>query len=227
VGGGALLGGAYKMIASGLRAKGLGNLRPLVGATLAGVGISQWPSMGPHYMSDQGIPIPINTELVKTSSLPSSLALPLFGTLGLMGLAAHDYHTRMDRGEPEVDPYSSLGTRLVDNFETTAANHPILTALGGTVALRAASQTPAMRYLHKNLLRPLYQRGSMLTEKTAPVIKDWAKRTDDKFKQWAANSEKMSMDISAELQLQPTDTVLLPRVDFNKVAELIGMVLVG
>jgi len=226
VGGGALLGGAYKMMASGLRSKGLGNLRPLVGATLAGVGLSQWPTMGRHYMTDQGIPIPITTELTtKTGS--ASLALPLFGTLGLMGLAAHDYHSRMNRGEPEVDPYDSAPTRAVQGLESVAVNHPLLTAVGGTLGLRAFGQTPAAQYLATNVIRPLAQHGRMNRERIKATVGDWAKGTDEKFRQWAANSEKMSMDISAELQLQPTDTVLLPCVDFNKVAELIGMVLVG
>ena len=226
VGGAGLLGGAYKMMSSGLRAKGLGGLRPLVGATLAGVGLSNMPTMGRHYMTDQGIPIPITTELAKTSSA-SSLALPMFGTLGLMGLAAHDYHSRLERGEPEVDPYAPLGERLVNNLESTAVNHPILTALGGTMLGRAVGQTPAAQYALKNFIRPLAQRGKMQMTGAGSHVSDWAKRTDETFKNWARNTEKMSADISGMFEMTPTDTVALPKIDFNKVAELIGEILVG
>jgi len=133
----------------------------------------------------------------------------------------------MNRGEPEVDPYDSAPTRAVQGLESVAVNHPLLTAVGGTLGLRAFGQTPAAQYLATNVIRPLAQHGRMNRERIKATVGDWAKGTDEKFRQWAANSEKMSMDISAELQLQPTDTVLLPCVDFNKVAELIGMVLVG
>jgi hypothetical protein len=94
VGGAALLGGAYKIIGSGLTRRGLGALKPVMGGTLAVAGATNMPDMGKHYMTDQGVPIPMLTELAKTSSL----AFPLFGTLGLMTLLSNDYNSRLARG---------------------------------------------------------------------------------------------------------------------------------
>lgn len=68
LGGAAVLGGGYKLMAHGLLSKGLGKLRPLAAAGLGTVGLINLPSMGPHYMTDQGIPIPTMTELAKTSA---------------------------------------------------------------------------------------------------------------------------------------------------------------
>ena len=67
LGGAAVLGGAYKLIAHGLLKNNLGKFRPAVAIGLAGLGLANLPSMGKHYMTDQGVPIPTMTELAKTS----------------------------------------------------------------------------------------------------------------------------------------------------------------
>lgn len=216
VGGGALLGGAYGLISAGLRHKGLSKLKPLVAGTLGAVGLSQWPSMGSHYMTDQGVPIPVLTEMTKMSavsaSTANSLALPLFGTLGVMALLGMDRKSRLAQGYYPGDPFQGPVRRGIDALGTAAANHPLLFAGAGTAGLRAFGKTAPAKYLRENVARPLSQKFQMRQTKAQDSLKDWAQRTDQTFRDWA--STKTS-----------SDTVLLPTLDMDKIAETLGEVL--
>jgi hypothetical protein len=208
LGGGALLGGAYKLISSGLRSKGLGALRPVVGGTLAYLGYKHWPSMGQHYMTDQGVPIPTLTELQKYSAFnPKSLALPLFGTLGLMTLMAHDYKSRQEQGIPVGHPYLPTSRRLLDKAEGFVQEHPLISAgLGTGLMMRGGG----------GLMRGIRSLPS--------AAKNLGGRAQAAFKGLRDGSTKMSEWLGDDIP-QSTDTVMLPEVDIDKIAMRIGEVI--
>jgi hypothetical protein len=235
VGGAALLGGGYKVMSSGLRSKGLDMLNPLLAGTLGAVGYQQYPSMGKHYMSDQGVPIPVATELAKTSALnPTSLALPLFGTLGAMALLGHDYSSRLGRGEPVGHPGLPLSQRIIDKVETFSNEHPLLTAGAGTLGLYGLSRG---RLGAKNLGQTL-GRGAQLGQDVAqrivsPVLsgargaRTYAKDLASGFSKGMSQGGGVKLSsVLADLIPEPTDTVILPAIDFGKVAERIGEIIV-
>ncbi len=208
LGGGALLGGAYKLISSGLRRKGLGVLNPVVGGTLAYLGAKHWPSMGQHYMTDQGVPIPTLTELQKVSAFnPKSLALPLFGTLGIMTLMAHDYNTRKDQGIPLGHPYLPTSRRFLDKAEGAVQDHPLISAALGTALL------------HRGGGRLIS--GIKSLPSTAGNLKN---RAQEAYRGLRSGSTKMSEWLGDDL---PTvnDTVMMPEVDIDKIAMRIGEII--
>lgn len=217
LGGGAALGGAYGLISAGLRRKGLSKLNPLVAGTLGAVGLANWPSMGAHYMTDQGVPIPVLTELTKmsadTAGFAKSLALPLFGTLGTMALLGMDRKNREAQGYVPGDPYASAGRRGLDALSGAAANYPLLFAGLGTMGLRAAGNTGAAKYFGENIARPLSQKAKMRGPGIKDRVKNWAAKTDADFKNWSSNTKTSS------------DTVMLPTIDMDKVAESLGELL--
>lgn len=208
LGGGALLGGAYKLISSGLRSKGLGVLRPLVAGTLGYLGYKHWPSMGQHYMTDQGVPIPTLTELQKQSALnTTSLALPLFGTLGLMTLMAHDYKNRQDQGIPLGHPYLPPSRRLLDQVEGFVQEHPLISAGLGTGLLWRGGG---------GLVRGIKALPSM-----ARKAQDRARAAYEGFR---SGSVKMSEWLGDDIPM-PNDTVMMPGVDIDKISMKIGEVI--
>jgi intein/homing endonuclease len=210
VGGAALLGGTYKVLGSGLSSKGLGALKPLVGGTLAAAGLSHLPSMGNHYMTDQGVPISTVTELSKTSSL----ALPLFGTLGLMTLLSSDYKSRMARGEPVGHPGLPLGRRLLDQAGEFTNEHPIASAAVGMAGLHTLGNSLAGRAANKQIIEP----GAKYLRQGSEAAGNWLKRMAD-------GTTKLSAMLD-DLLPQPTDTVMLPSLDIEKIAERIGELIV-
>ena len=215
LGGAAVLGGGYGLISSGLKSKGLSKLNPLVAGTLGAIGLAKWPSMGAHYMTDQGIPIPVLTELTKTSAdsgIARSLALPLFGTLGTMALLGMDRRHRLAQGYVPGDPYESMPRRAVDTVGSFAENHPLIFAGLGTMGLRAAGNTQAAKYLGKNIIKPLAQKGQASRGRLDESLRAWAKNTDQNVKNWA--STKTS-----------SDNVTLPELDMSKIAESLGEIL--
>lgn len=218
MGGAAVLGGSYGLISSGLRSKGLAKLNPLVAGTLGAVGLMNMPSMGAHYMTDQGVPIPVLTELTKmsadTTGFARSLALPLFGTLGTMALLGMDRRHRLAQGYVPGDPNEGAMRRGVDALGSAAADYPLLFAGMGTLGLRAAGNTNAAKYLGENIVKPLAQKGQMRRAKIDESLRGWAKRTDESVKNWA-NTKTSS------------DTVLLPSLDMDKIAEALGEVLLN
>jgi hypothetical protein len=129
VGGGALLAGAYKVLAAGLPAV----LRPVAAgaATLMG-----WkhlrPDFGPQYMTEEGVPISTLTELTpaKTGSQFTDVALPILGTGALIVALGHDYDSRLRR-TGGIDPGAPLAERLLDRLGQYASDHPAMAFLGG------------------------------------------------------------------------------------------------
>lgn len=218
VGGAGVLAGSYGLISSGLRSKGLSKLNPLVAGTLGAVGLANLPSMGAHYMSDQGVPIPVLTELSKTSaeggSLARSLALPLFGTLGTMALLGMDRRRRLSQGYIPGDPNESLSRRSIDALGSASSQYPLLFAGLGTMGLRAAGNLPSVKYLKQNIVKPLAQKGEMHRQNADVAIKEWAKRVDQNVQNW--KNTKVS-----------SDTVTLPEIDMDKIAESLGEILLN
>ncbi len=210
LGGGAALGGAYALISSGLRHKGLSKLNPLVAGTLGAVGLMNWPSMGAHYMTDQGIPIPVLTELSKTSAdagFSRSLALPLFGTLGTMALLGMDRRNRLAQGYVSGDPFESAPRRGIDALSAAAERNPLIFAGLGTLGLRAAGNTQAAKYLGENIAKPA-------SRKLQDVLKNWTSGIGQNAKNWT--NTKVS-----------SDTVVLPELDMDKIAESLGEILLA
>ena len=214
VGGAALLGGAYKVIGSGLdRLQGgkFKSLKPLAGLGLGLLGGSQIPNMGEHYMTDQGIPIPINTELAKTSSA-ASLALPALGTLGLMAGMAHDYQSRLKSGIPLGYEHLPLSRRVLDHAETFVDDHPIAAAVGGTLVGRGLGKIPAVRAtgrIAKNVMRPVIGVGQDLARGAKETLK-------------GLSSGIKYSSVVENMTCPGTSTVTLPEVDLDKLAEWLG-----
>lgn len=210
VGGAALLSGTYKVLGSGLSSRGLGALKPLVGGTLAVSGATHLPDMGTHYMTDQGVPISTVTEMSKMSSL----ALPLFGTLGLMTLLSSDYKSRLARGEPVGHPGLPLGRRLLDQAGAFTQDHPLASTAIGVTGLNALGGSLAGRAANKQIFEP----GTKYLAQGTDAATKWLNRM-------ASGTPKLS-SILADLLPQPTDTVLLPKLDIEKIAERIGELIV-
>jgi hypothetical protein len=130
LGGGALLTGAYKVLASGLKP----GFRPLAAGALGLLGTKVLkPNYGSQFMTDQGVSIPSITEMrpvQKNASELSAVGLPLLGTAGLVAALGHDYESRAQRGYAE-HPDAPLATRAADALGNISANHPAVAFLGG------------------------------------------------------------------------------------------------
>lgn len=131
VGGGALLTAAHKVVSSGLPPA----LRPVSAgvALLAGSQLLR-PNYGPQYMTDQGVRIPVTTEMAKAGSDAMAVALPLLGTTGAVTALAHDYESRLRRGDPVGDPTAPLYKRLYDRASQMAYEHPGYSLLASLAA---------------------------------------------------------------------------------------------
>jgi hypothetical protein len=212
LGGAALLGGAYKLIGSGLDARGFGRMKPLAALGLSALGVSQWPSMGKHYMSDQGVPVPVMTELSKVSADAASLAIPLLGTLGTMALMSHDYQSRLRSGIPIGYQGQPLSRRLLDQIEQFSYNHPFVTGLVGTAGLRRLGKTVPAQLLTRKA------RGAM--EPVTETLSGAKEQMQRKLKKMV-EAEKLSAYV-ADAVSTPTSTVLLPDIDLEKVSMWLG-----
>jgi len=211
LGGALLLGGAYKYIGSGLLNGPNKKLRPLLGLTLGALGASQWPSMGPHYMTDQGVPVPTLTELAHDKT--GSLAVPLLGTLATMALLSHDYKSRMRRGEPVGHPALPFSRRILDRGGQFVGDHPLISALAGTTLLHGASRTRPMRYLAKDLLPSVKRVGQNAYRGGKGAVKEFVEGV--KMSSWLENELPAS-----------GGTVTLPDIDMDRIAEKIGKLVV-
>ena len=211
LGGGLLLGGAYKLIGSGLDRMGHGKFKPLAALGLGALGATHLPTMGKHYMTDQGIPVPVNTEMAKLSGI-QSLALPALGTMGVMSALAHDYQSRLKSGIPVGYEHLPLSRRVLDSVEQFSQQHPLITGAGGILAGRGISKMPLARQLAtqmKNVGRPVVD--------TAKEVGRSAKET----LRGLGSGVKLSSVV--ENMVAPTDSaVLLPEIDLDKVAAWIG-----
>jgi len=212
LGGTALLGGAYKVIGSGLTRRGLGKMKPLMGLTLGALGVSQWPNMGKHYMTDQGIPVPTMTELTP-SKYASGWSMPLMGTLGTMALLGHDYTSRLQRGEPVGHPALPLSRRILDRLGQTVQDHPLLSAAGGTLLLRKGLRGRPAQFLKHKAVQPAMNYGRAAYKDVRGSLKDFVEGV------------KISSWLEKELP-QPSGTVMLPEIDIDRLAEKIGEIIV-
>lgn len=109
-------------------------LSPLVyGATgaaaMAGFGGLR-PDYGAHYTSDEGIPVPVQTELAKTSS-----AGELASSAALVAALGHDYESRLRRGENVHDPRAPIGQRLIARVSGYASENPMLSGASALALL--------------------------------------------------------------------------------------------
>jgi hypothetical protein len=210
LGGGALLGGAYKLMGAGLSSKGLGKLKPLVGVGLGALGLSQVPSMGKHYMTDQGVPIPTLTELAKYSAAGgmASLGIPILGTLGAMTALSHDYQSRMNSGVPLGYSELPLSRRLLDRVGQFSHEHPVITAAGGAAALRGLGRSSvAQNALQK--IKPLGTKVKKEVFNAREALRDI--------------SEGIKQSSYIEQFIVPShSTVILPSMDMEKISEWLG-----
>ncbi len=213
LGGGLLLGGAYKLMGHGLDRKGMGALKPVAALGLGALGVTQLPSMGKHYMTDQGVPVPTMTEMAKVSaSASTSLALPVLGTLGTMAALSHDYQSRLKSGIPIGYEHLPLSRRVLDSVEQFAQDHPIITAAGGTVAGHKMGRLPLVRRMAstaKNLGRPVVEtlKGGM--------------RGAKETLHGLAQGVKLS-SVTDEMTIPQQSAVILPDVNLDKLAEWLG-----
>lgn len=211
IGGGALLGGAYKLLGHGMTTRGWGKYKPLAALGLGYLGAKHWPSTGPHYMTDQGIPVPVMTEMSKVSSVGAGL-----GTLGIMAALAHDYQSRLRSGIPLEYPELPLSRRILDKTEQFSANHPLLAAGGGFLALRGAGRTA-----------PAQAVGKWLQQTGLPRARDiytHGKETAKNILHNFAGGTKISSYLEKDLDISKS-AILLPEVDLDKLAEWLGWII--
>jgi len=210
VGGGLLLGGAYHLISKGLRKANVGYLRPFAAAGLAGLGLTNLPGMGEHYMTDQGIPIPVTTELVKNSSAElTTIALPVLGTLGAMVGLNYDYNNRLKSGIPLG--YSGLPSsrRVLDNVESFVHNHPIISGVGSFALGNRVGSTELVKSLGRSL-----QHVNKAGVKTVNHGTDALKNINEGI--------KLSAYVEQEALIPTEDAVKLPDINVSKLAEYLG-----
>jgi hypothetical protein len=137
VGGAALLGGAYKLLAPNLPAVA----RPLALGTAGLLGYKHLqPNMGAQYRTEEGVDIPTLTELhaVKNSSDLSHVGLPILGSAALVAALGHDYDSRLRRGYPVDSPYQPIHRQMIDRLGSYASDHPALAFLSGLAAYGGA-----------------------------------------------------------------------------------------
>lgn len=132
IGGAALLTAAHKVVSAGLPPA----LRPVSAGTaiLAGANFLR-PNYGQRYQTDQGVDIPVTTELAKVSAASGSdLAVPTLGSAAAITAMAHDYESRLRRGDYVGNPNAPLHSRIYDRLSQLAYEHPaysFLAALAG------------------------------------------------------------------------------------------------
>lgn len=130
VGGTALLGGAYKLLAPNIPSV----MRPLALGTMGVLGYQHLrPDMGPQYRTEEGVNIPTITELkaVKQSNELHAVGMPILGSAALVAALGHDYESRLRKGYPVHDPAQPLHRRIVDRLGEYSAEHPALAFLTG------------------------------------------------------------------------------------------------
>lgn len=212
LGGTALLGAGYKVVGHML-GPGRAWMKPLTAAGLGALGLANLPSMGPHYMTDQGVPIPANTELAKMSSI-GGYALPAVGTLGIMALLGQDYNSRMQDGIPMGHPGLPVTRRGLDWLEETTHEHPLISAGVGALGLHMLGRSPLGQWGHKRLVNPLLDIGG-----------DVAGKAKGMFNRVVHGETKLSAYLGRDIPI-PMDTVLLPEIDLDRLAEKIGELIV-
>lgn len=215
IGGGALLAGGYKLMSSQLMRSGHGKLRPLAALGTGLVGASAIPSMGKHYVTDQGVPIPVNTELSKAAAA-TSIALPALGTLGIMAALSHDYRQRQQSGIPLGHPGLPAGRRGLDTLSDTAVNNPLASLAVGTIALNQLGKSKFGRgaaSVARYLGTPVIATGKGLKQQAGSLL------------QRIRSGEKIA-EVLPGLECTSYSAVQAPNLDLDKLAEWIGHVIV-
>jgi hypothetical protein len=224
IGGAGLLAASYKFLGSGLDRLGHKKLKPLLALSLGTLGATQVPKMGPHYQTDQGVPIPTLTEMVpKQAGLrdavgrgASSLALPMLGTLATMSALGLDYQSRLRRGEPVGHPALPLSRRILDRMGRFTYEHPIVSTVAGTAALKGLGRVPAVRKGMGHAARA----GQFVKDKGQQA----ASKIKDAMRSLAEDQVKMSELLEPDLPT-PAGTVELPEVDMDKIATKVGLLI--
>ena len=128
VGSAALIAAAHSLVSGALPPP----YRPLAAATAFGLGAhALQPDYGPYIMSEEGVAVPARTEMVKQNSYAelNSLAAPALASAGLVTALAHDYQSRLNRGEPVGDPNAPLFSRIHDTLASQAHQYPMSSIL--------------------------------------------------------------------------------------------------
>jgi hypothetical protein len=192
--------------------------RPALAVGLGAVGGAALPKMGPHYMSDQGVPIPTLTELQKVSS-SGSIALPTLTMLGLMSALAYDQKRRSYSPVPIGHPALPPVRRVLDNVGEFTTNHPIVSMVGGTALLNQAAKTRLVAKALESLrhgVQPAVEGTIRGVTGEMPGVKVSQLRA----------GEKLANLIPVET-VENYSTVLMPEINLEKLATWLGWIIVN
>lgn len=215
LGGAALLGGAYKLITTGLKGK-VPYIKPIAAGTLGTLGYLNKPTMGQHYMTDQGVPVPVTTELAKVSSfgnVAKSTALPLLGTLGVMAGLGHDYQSRIKSPVPIGYEGLPLSRQIINHAGEFTHNYPVLSGVLGTALGVYGGRSRTGKFLSKHLGNT----NRAIRTKAIPKARDLVTSFGE--------GVKMSSYVEDFVNTN-TSTVELPSIDLEKLSEWLGRIII-
>jgi hypothetical protein len=102
----------------------------------------------------------------------------------------------------------------MDQAGEASSEHPLLAAAAGTLGLRALGNSMAGKAMNKQIVNPSIDALRAGTN----TATGWLKRM-------AEGTQKLSSVLS-DLLPEATDTVVLPKLDIDKIAERIGRIIV-
>jgi hypothetical protein len=127
----ALIAAGHSLLAGSLPER----YRPAAAAAALGIGLHSMKSdFGPYLMTDEGVRIPARTEMVKQNAAGEPSAVPALVASGLVAALAHDYQTRLERGDPVEESDAPLANRIYDRVSSQAHAHPISSILASLLA---------------------------------------------------------------------------------------------
>jgi hypothetical protein len=103
----------------------------------------------------------------------------------------------------------------LDKLEQTVHEHPVASAIVGTLLLRRMGSTRMAKGVQKHVFEPLKRGAGALKEKSQRALKAFS-----------TGNEKISTWLGDDIIAPANDTVMLPEVDLEKVAERLGEVIV-
>lgn len=130
LGGAAMIAAAHSLLSGAVPEQ----LRPI--ATLSAIGLGAHtlkPDYGPYILTDEGVQVPARTEMVKNSEA-APLAIPALASAGIVSALAHDYQSRLERGEDVSDPNAPLSDKIYDAVASRAHRSPISSILASLLA---------------------------------------------------------------------------------------------
>ena len=142
IGGAALLAAAHKVVAGMVPRE----YHPLTAASMIGLGAYTLPPRyGPRIVTEEGVTIPARTEMVRENIKQSmdnliNVGVPALAATGLVSALAHDYESRLNRGEDLESPYRPLSTRIYDTLAHQAHHSPLSSILGTLLVYGAGRQ---------------------------------------------------------------------------------------